>query len=288
MGTIDASCGGQPGNRFRRFAASLCLGIGSALLAPLALPAGGLPEPDLVLYGIIRNTQGGLNVRLTVGTLNWVFQPASGGRPLTATASLTNLNDQLSYVMRVSCETPLPDSAVAEGFLALGTSYDRAVVTVDGHPASFAQANQQTLVLAGTDRGRFERVDLLVSIGGTGPLPDNWQLQYFGRTGIDPSADPDQDGLDNLGEYRAGTNPVDPGSVFGIEIAEDITGGPKLTWLSVAGRVYTLRRSEDLSSGFRDLAIDVAATPPFNRYQDTSVIGPGPYFYQVLVKPAGP
>jgi hypothetical protein len=40
-------------------------------------------------------------------------------------------------------------------------------------------------------------------------LPDAWELQLFGYTGVDPKADPDGDGLTNLQEYQQGTNPND-------------------------------------------------------------------------------
>jgi hypothetical protein len=45
-------------------------------------------------------------------------------------------------------------------------------------------------------------------IDGNG-LPDDWELRYFSRTGIDPGADPDGDGLTNLQEFQAGTSPTD-------------------------------------------------------------------------------
>jgi hypothetical protein len=252
----------------------------------LALPlrATGLPEPDLVLYGIIRDVAGG-NVRLTAGTLTWEFQPANQGNPLTVTATVTNINDQFSYVLRVPCETPLAGSTASPTSLILGSSYDRSEVTVDNHAATFVQAGQQTLALADTDRGRVERIDLQVSIGGGGLLPDNWQLQYFGRTGIDPFADADGDGMDNLGEFRSGTHPADGSSVFEIEVVDDADGGPRLTWSSVAGHVYTVQRSGTLLSGFQAIAADLPATPPRNVYQDTTA-GSGPLFYRIVVNPA--
>jgi hypothetical protein len=38
-------------------------------------------------------------------------------------------------------------------------------------------------------------------------LPDWWQLQYFGHTGVDPYGDADNDGWNNLQEFQNGTNP---------------------------------------------------------------------------------
>jgi len=41
-------------------------------------------------------------------------------------------------------------------------------------------------------------------------LPVLWEEHYFGRTGVDPNADPDGDGLSNLQEYRQHTDPTNP------------------------------------------------------------------------------
>lgn len=41
-------------------------------------------------------------------------------------------------------------------------------------------------------------------------LPDGWEIQCFGHTGVDPNADEDGDGLTNLQEYHFGIDPIDP------------------------------------------------------------------------------
>ena len=40
-------------------------------------------------------------------------------------------------------------------------------------------------------------------------LPDSWERRYFNRTGVDPAADDDGDGLSNLSEFQGGTDPTD-------------------------------------------------------------------------------
>ncbi len=64
--------------------------------------------------------------------------------------------------------------------------------------------------LSATEQGRVE--DALLEqyhLGDTDQngLPDRWERQYFGQTGVDPEADPDGDGLSNRQERQYGTNP---------------------------------------------------------------------------------
>ena len=55
-----------------------------------------------------------------------------------------------------------------------------------------------------------QSVNITVALDSDGNgLPDYWQLQYFGRLGVDPGADADGDGISNLQEYHDGTGPTD-------------------------------------------------------------------------------
>ena len=50
-------------------------------------------------------------------------------------------------------------------------------------------------------------------------MDDAWEMLYFGTLSIDPNADPDGDGLTNLQEYQAGTNPnVDDSTITGSRL----------------------------------------------------------------------
>jgi hypothetical protein len=65
----------------------------------------------------------------------------------------------------------------------------------------------------GTASGGFIGVFEFAALTASGDsdhngLPDDWERLYFGHIGVDPTADPDTDGLSNLEEYKAGTNPL--------------------------------------------------------------------------------
>jgi subtilisin family serine protease len=106
-------------------------------------------------------------------------------------------------------------------------------------------------------------------------LPDWWELQYFGHlTGTDPNADPDHDGMNNLAEWIAGTNPTNAASVLRLTLvsatnANNIVVG----WSSVAGKNYWLQRSTNLETGFNSVVgTNIAATAPSNILSDTAVL----------------
>jgi hypothetical protein len=245
----------------------------------------GIPEPNLVLYGVITDPSVG-GMRVSYGTITWVFQPVAGGPPVVVSGPVTNINDQFSYVLRIPCETQIAGQAVSTGALMLASSpvaYNCSQVTILGTNASFSQPAQTNLILLTTDRGRLQQIDLLVSLNGAGILPPAWQLQYFGHLGVDPRDDPDGDGMNNYQEYIAGTNPVDPQSRFQIVRVRRDLGGPFVDWSSVAGKFYTVQRSTSLLDGFADLQTHIAATAPLNTYQDTSGSGPGSFFYRIRV-----
>ena len=110
-------------------------------------------------------------------------------------------------------------------------------------------------------------------------------MQYFGRTGIDPNDDADRDGLNNLAEFKAGTNPTDAQSVFEIMDVQVTQPGQVLVeWSAVEGKFYTLQRSGDLFSGFSDLRTHIPATAPKNSFRDTTATGAGPFFYRLRVE----
>jgi hypothetical protein len=106
-------------------------------------------------------------------------------------------------------------------------------------------------------------------------LPDWWEETFFGGpTSGDPSADPDGDGLTNLEEHRAGTDPLDRGSALRVERLGMDEEGVRIAFRTAVGKRYHVEYSNDLDA-WSVLAADIPgtgevievrdATPPVGR-----------------------
>jgi subtilisin family serine protease len=134
--------------------------------------------------------------------------------------------------------------------------------------------------------GRRLNLQRIVDTDGNG-LPDWWELQYFGHlTGTNPNADPDHDGMSNLAEWIAGTNPTNAASNLRLTLVSATNANNVvLRWPSVAGKNYWLERSTNLVTGFNSIvATNIAATAPTNTQTDTAVLPGSTRFYRVGVQ----
>jgi hypothetical protein len=173
----------------------------------------------------------------------------------TSTAAGTNLS--FSFVASDSAQARL---LVTEG--------DRIqVVYSDALPAGVRVAEAQ-----------FSEYDS----NGNG-IPDWWERVHFGGLGVVTStSDADGDGARDVDEYYAGTNPNDFNSVFKVvSLGPAPDGTVTLRWSSVAGKTYSIEKTEDLNLGFYELLRDIPGTPPINLYQDANPPGMQGIFYRV-------
>jgi hypothetical protein len=270
--------------------------LGLLLSLWLCLPGGvraqGIPEPSLVLYGTIRNTAQN-NLRVTWGTLVWQFRSETTGQTLTFTATVTNVLDQFSYVLQVPCEQVISTTLSSRALNLSGTAvrFDRSQVFYNGLPVSFANPAQTTVLLSARDRGRVERIDLLMALDcvdlDENSLCDDWEMAYLGYIGVDPNDDPDGDGLSNWAECKAGTDPLDPQSVFRLITWERLdSNSVRVGWQSTDGRYYSLLRYPNLlSTNYTVVQPHLFATTPAMTWVDTNAPPTGAFFYRILLEP---
>jgi len=117
-------------------------------------------------------------------------------------------------------------------------------------------------------------------------LPDWWEQQYFGQTGVAPDADPDGDGVSNYGEFLAGTDPRNAASCLRATAAAAETGGFRVTWSSVPGKVYRLWYTDNLTVSWSVLQSNVAASAgATTSWLDITAAGLTQRFYRVQILP---
>ena len=132
------------------------------------------------------------------------------------------------------------------------------------------------------------RLDLLKIVDtNANELPDWWETDHFASLGVNPSADPDGDGMNNRQEYLAGTHPNNSASRLTIAEAGLLPGGDfTLTFPSVAGIRYRIETSDTLApNSWSPLGLDLTGTGGILPATDFTANKPAKRFYRVRVIP---
>ena len=131
-------------------------------------------------------------------------------------------------------------------------------VSIAGNAGSFSVTftqNRTRVVL-----GDFTST-VVVDTDGDG-MPDAFEQQYFGSpTAGDPAADQDGDGMNNLNEFRTGTSPLDPLSVFRITAIRRQGNDIEILFLAAPDKSYEVVASPTLDGAFTIPVATVPATP---------------------------
>jgi predicted Zn-dependent protease len=220
---------------------------------------------------------GALPVAMVVGQSNYTIGVASSNLP-TSGASFTITGDGLSLgapsFFANAFGTGLNFISASIGIASNATPGLRTFIVQQG--TNVAYANGYLKIRPAVLDYNFDGLD------------DAFQRTYFPlvtAANAAPAADPDGDGMNNLAEYIAGTNPTNAASVFKLLSPTNSSSGAAVRWLSVAGKHYQVFSRTNLVLGsWQSNGTAVTATSTNTQYLDASGTN-GVRFYRVQVLP---
>jgi hypothetical protein len=175
------------------------------------------------------------------------------------------------------------------------TVNDPTHLTINVTVSSTATLGSRTITVTNPDSQSASSSTGLLTIAGSidsngDGIPDWWMEMYFGHaTGqandlSRAGDDADGDGLTNLQEFLAHTNPRDPASTLRITLVQRAADGTHITFTSVSGKSYRLESKSTLSA----INWSVVADNIAGRNGTTTVVDPGGVgtvqrFYRVVM-----
>jgi hypothetical protein len=107
---------------------------------------------------------------------------------------------------------------------------------------------------------------------------------------VDPGLDSDCDGMSDVREEVAGTDPFDAASVFAVREVAASAGGIQLTWSSVEGKTYSVEINDGLESENWSVLPGAESIPAaagsVTTHTDASIAGEQERSYRIVVNPS--
>lgn len=117
----------------------------------------------------------------------------------------------------------------------------------------------------------------------------DWRKRYGAQLPtVSARTDADRDGIPDVAEFVAGTDPLAGGTAFGFRpggLRRLPWGGLDLEWTGPTGRRFHLERASSVTGPFQRIAENLTAGAGVNSYEDATATGSGPYFYRLAMEP---
>lgn len=215
-----------------------------------ALSLSGVLASSEGLYSVLVRDRYGSSVESLPAKLTVAFAPEVVWPP---ESQMVNVGDSIRLSVTVAGTPPFAYLWRKDGLNLRRPSS----ATLEIPNAQLTNAGVYSLLLSNAATLRFiaapHKANVLVlSDTDHDGMPDIWELTYGFRyfDPSDASQDADFDGMTNLEEYRAGTNPRDGNDYLKLDLSNNPRLNPRLGLLrfqSVSNRSYTLQFSDQLS-----------------------------------------
>lgn len=118
-------------------------------------------------------------------------------------------------------------------------------------------------------------------------MADAFEVSFFGGLGRNGFGDFDNDGLNDLAEFFAGTVPTNGTSLLRMEsVLTNTVVLTTVSWQSVSGKTYRVQYKNSLADpGWNDLPGDVTASSATATKTDTTKAGQPQRYYRAQVLP---
>ncbi len=191
--------------------------------------------------------------------------PTNGGAPLTVTF------------------TDASTGIITNRFWSFGDGTTANVTATNlTHTYSFPGTNTVSLMVSdasGSSTNIQSNFIVATSVGTVGDgVPNWWRAQYFGGDGTTTNdsscatSDSDKDGLSNLAEYLADTNPTNAASCLAIIGISIFSNTVRLLWIGGSNSWQSVQRSNSLTdtNGWGDIYTNMPLTPVTNSWLDNA------------------
>lgn len=180
-------------------------------------------------------------------------------------------------------------------YVVAGSSGSVSGSVIGVHPAMETSIRQMGSVVLDITGNRLDMVflnktgvilDSFSIVKGEGDydgdgMPDLWEQDTF-RINVEPTGNVDNDPQDNVSEYIAGTDPINPQSYFQITNSLHDGTGFIVQWESISGRAYAIHWSEALTNAFSVIQTNILY--PQSSYTDAVHSADSAGFYSIEVQ----
>ena len=226
-----------------------------------------------------------------------VLSSATLGTNTIVSGSLTSLS---STIFRIEFFVNLPGPGNVQGKTFLGannaTTGSGGTVSFTAGLSSTVPVGQLITATAADLKGNTSPFSSAVTVTATDSVGDGiadlWRKTFFGGTGTTTNylscatCDPDNDGLTNLQEFHAGTNPQTNSSALRVTAVQESGSDVVVTFPSVAGKIYRVEMKNDMQlASWTLLADQIVGTGSPIAIADPGAAGLPKRFYRADVLP---